>query len=145
MLALSLSISTSGSPFLTSSPSFLSQRRILPVSIESDSRGICTSAMGLVLSEQGFRRDDHVGLAGERELLQALVVWRGHFGGADAGDRCIEVVERLLVDARGDLRADAVRAPALLGGYQSAGFLDRLDDGRHVERPQRPHVDDFRA
>src|SRR5438105_13532337 len=47
MLALSLSISTSGSPFLTSSPSFFSQRRILPVSIESDRRGIWTLAISV--------------------------------------------------------------------------------------------------
>src|SRR5438309_2676760 len=47
MLALSLSISTSGSPFLTSSPSFFSQRRILPVSIESDRRGIWTFAISV--------------------------------------------------------------------------------------------------
>src|SRR5215213_8843354 len=45
MLALSVSISTSSSPFWTSSPSDFSHLRIVPSSMESDSRGIATSAM----------------------------------------------------------------------------------------------------
>src|SRR5918994_7954891 len=45
MLALSGSISTSSSPRLTSSPSDFSHLRIVPSSIESDSRGVETSAM----------------------------------------------------------------------------------------------------
>ena len=45
MLALSVSISTSSSPRLTSSPSDFSHLRIVPSSIESDRRGIATSAM----------------------------------------------------------------------------------------------------
>src|SRR5437588_920448 len=148
MLALSLSISTSGSPFLTSSPSFFSQRRILPVSIESDRRGIWTLAIGaglLVLSEHGPGGYDHVGLAGEGNLLQPLVVGRWDFRGADSGDRGIEVVERFLIDAAGDLRAHAIGAPAFLDGDQPAGLLDRLDHGGHVERTQRPHIDHFGA
>src|SRR3954451_10685929 len=49
MLALSVSISTSSSPSLTSSPSDFSHLRIVPSSIESDRRGIATSAMAGVL------------------------------------------------------------------------------------------------
>src|SRR3954449_8210179 len=45
MLALSVSISTSSSPRDTSSPSDLSHLRIVPSSMESDKRGIATSAM----------------------------------------------------------------------------------------------------
>src|ERR671916_1918748 len=45
MLALSVSISTSSSPRLTSSPSDFSHLRIVPSSMESDRRGIATSAM----------------------------------------------------------------------------------------------------
>ena len=45
MLALSVSISTSSSPRLTSSPSDFSHFRIVPSSMESDRRGIATSAM----------------------------------------------------------------------------------------------------
>src|SRR5689334_21537102 len=45
MLALSVSISTSSSPLETSSPSDLSHLRTVPSSMESDRRGIATSAM----------------------------------------------------------------------------------------------------
>src|SRR3954468_410049 len=45
MLALSGSISTISSPLETSSPSDFSHLRIVPSSIESDRRGIATSAM----------------------------------------------------------------------------------------------------
>ena len=45
MSALSVSISTSSSPRLTSSPSDFSHLRIVPSSIESERRGIATSAM----------------------------------------------------------------------------------------------------
>src|SRR5215218_2953798 len=45
MLALSVSISTSSSPRLTSSPSDFSHLRIVPSSMESERRGIATSAM----------------------------------------------------------------------------------------------------
>src|ERR1700737_803040 len=127
MCALSLSISTSGSPFLTSSPSFFSQRRILPVSIESDRRGIWTLAIAapLVLSEHGLGGYHHVGLAGEGDLLQPFVVRGGHLRGADPGNRGIEVVERFFIDAGGDLRAHAERSPAFLDRDQPAGLLDR--------------------
>src|SRR3954453_13389616 len=52
MLALSVSISTSSSPADTSSPSDLSHLRIVPSSIESDRRGIATSAMAGVLPDR---------------------------------------------------------------------------------------------
>src|SRR3954466_12816592 len=45
MLALSVSISTSSSPLETSSPSDFSHLRIVPSSIESERRGIATSAL----------------------------------------------------------------------------------------------------
>src|SRR3954470_19811718 len=45
IVALSVSISTSSSPFETSSPSDLSHLRIVPSSIESESRGIVTSGI----------------------------------------------------------------------------------------------------
>src|SRR3954471_3495251 len=45
MFALSVSISTSSSPWETSSPSDLSHFRIVPSSMESDRRGMATSDM----------------------------------------------------------------------------------------------------
>src|SRR5688572_8880116 len=53
MLALSVSISTSSSPFWTSSPSDFSHLRIVPSSMESDRRGIATSAMPRSVSAAG--------------------------------------------------------------------------------------------
>src|ERR1700736_3357829 len=145
MLALSLSISTRGSPFLTSSPSFFSQRRILPVSIESDSRGICTLAISgsLVLAEQGPGCDNNVGASRERNLFQLLVVRRGHLGRADPGDRGIEVVARLFINAGRDLAPHPEAAPSFLDRDDPTRLLDRLDDRRHVERSQGAHVDDL--
>src|SRR5215204_6585798 len=54
MLALSVSISTSSSPRSTVSPSDFSHFRIVPSSMESDKRGIATSAMpGRVYGSRG--------------------------------------------------------------------------------------------
>src|SRR3954465_3025174 len=71
MLALSVSISTSSSPLDTESPSDLSHLRIVPSSMESDRRGIATSAMGRRIAVLGRnRRHGGVGagtVAGGRE------------------------------------------------------------------------------
>src|SRR5215208_4046494 len=65
MFALSVSISTSSSPRLISSPSDFSHLRIVPSSIESDRRGIETSAMA-----GGYSRDwrTRPGVLGRRGL-----------------------------------------------------------------------------
>ena len=65
MLALSVSISTSSSPRLTSSPSDFSHLRIVPSSIESDRRGIETSAMRRSVTQR-HGRTDAAGLARRR-------------------------------------------------------------------------------
>src|SRR5207237_10590628 len=87
----------------------------------------------LVLSEQCPGGDDDIGLSGEGNPLQALVVGCRHLGGADPGDGSVEIVKGFLVDARGHLGAHAVGAPALLEGDSVAGLLDGLDHWRHVE------------
>src|SRR3954452_24875038 len=61
MFALSVSISTSSSPLETESPSDLSHFRIVPSSIESDSRGMATSPMAAVL--RGGQREAEDGAA----------------------------------------------------------------------------------
>src|SRR5947208_1591589 len=61
MLALSVSISTSSSPLETESPSDFSHLRIVPSSIESERRGIATSAMAEGLQRSGGGHGDHVG------------------------------------------------------------------------------------
>ena len=49
-VALSVSISASGSPRATASPSAFSHFRIVPSSIESDSRGMTISVIGVSAS-----------------------------------------------------------------------------------------------
>src|SRR5919204_4041050 len=114
MLALSLSISTRGSPFLTCSPSCFSHLTIFPVSIESERRGIWTSGMAAsVPAEQCFGRDHDVRLAGKGDLLQDLAVGSRNLRASQAGDRSIQVIERILVQAGSDFGSDAELAPAL--------------------------------
>src|SRR3954454_13421933 len=78
MLALSVSISTSSSPRFTSSPSDLSHLRIVPSSIESDRRGIATSAMPgsvplrLQVAEGRDDRFDDLRLVRVGDLLERL-------------------------------------------------------------------------
>src|SRR5215211_3833769 len=118
MLALSVSISTSSSPRLTSSPSDLSHLRIVPSSIESDRRGIATSAMlgsvplptlkasargggrraALQVAEGGDDRLDDLRLVRVGDLLERLGVGHRQVRSRDARDGGVEVVERLLLD-----------------------------------------------
>src|SRR3954452_9143380 len=118
MLALSVSISTISWPFSTSSPSETIHFRIVPSSIESDRRGIVTSvamSVGLLEVSEGCDRRLHdVLLVRERCLLERLRVGHQDVGAGHAGHRCVEVVERLLLDQRGQVRANAAVRPALL-------------------------------
>src|SRR5919108_5371148 len=82
MLALSVSISTSSSPREISSPSDLSHLRIVPSSIESDRRGIATSAMaGMYRSGEGGRMQ----IEAEREL--EVMLGQQRLVGQDLGAR----------------------------------------------------------
>src|SRR3712207_7565776 len=58
--------------------------------------------------------------------------------------RSVEVVERLLRDERGEIRAAAAVGPALLDDHGAVGLADRLEDRVEVERAQRARVDDLR-
>src|SRR5215217_7108380 len=102
MLALSVSISTSGSPRLTSPPSSTSHFRTVPSSIESDKRGIVTSVAKfppcLEVSEGGDGRLDHVLLVRERGLLERLRVRHRDVGAGHPLDGSVEPVEGLLLD-----------------------------------------------
>src|SRR2546423_15412366 len=101
MLALSVSISTISWPRSTSSPSDTSYLRIVPSSIESDSRGITTSAaIGSDVPEGGERRVHHVLLVWERGLLERLGVGHRHVGAGHSLHGRVEPVERLLLDQR---------------------------------------------
>src|SRR3954471_21046928 len=102
MLALSVSISTSSSPRFTSSPSDLSHLRIVPSSIESDRRGIATSAMPGSVPLPGPGASARGGGQGARATRRALQVAEG---GDDRLDdlrlvRIGDLLERLRVRHR---------------------------------------------
>src|ERR671918_692116 len=105
MLALSVSISTSGSPRLTSPPSSISHLRTVPSSIESDRRGIVTSvancASFLEISERGYRGLHDVLLVRERGLLQGLGIWHRHIGPRHPLHGRVERVEGLFLNQGG--------------------------------------------
>src|SRR5919106_502822 len=102
MLALSVSISTSGSPRLTSPPSSTSHLRTVPSSIESDRRGIVTSlAIGsssLDVPEGGYRGLHHMLLVRECGLLERVGVGHRNVRACHALHRGVEPVEHLLLD-----------------------------------------------
>src|SRR5206468_7477094 len=137
MLALSVSISTISWPRLTSSPSPTSHFRIVPSSIESESRGMTTSvAIGSDVAEGGERRVHDVLLVREGGLLEGLRVGHRHVGARDALDRRVEPVESLLLDQRREVGAHAAVRPALLHDHRAVGLLNRLENRVEVERAQ---------
>src|ERR687895_1552456 len=148
MLALSVSISTSGSPRLTSPPSSTSHLSTVPSSIESDRRGIVTSlAIGsppLDVAEGGYGGLHHVLLMRECGLLERLGVRHRDVGTGHALHGGVEPVERLLLDQRSEVRANAAVRPALLDDHGAVGLLDGPEDRVEVERTERPRVDHLR-
>src|SRR5215211_338403 len=145
MLALSVSISTSGSPRLTWPPCSTSHLSTVPSSIESDRRGIVTSVamVGALLEISEGREHSlhHVLLMRHCGLLERLGVGHRRVGPGHPLHRRVEVVERLLLDERRQVRPDAAVRPALLDDHRTIRLLDRLDDGVEVERPQRARID----
>lgn len=65
--------------------------------------------------------------------------------GGDAADGCVEVFEQFVADARGDLRAEAVRARVFVGDDDAARFLDRCHNRFPVVGRERAEVYDFDA
>src|ERR671915_403997 len=148
MLALSVSISTGGSPRLTSPPSSTSHLSTVPSSIESDRRGIVTSlAIGsspLDVAEGGYSGLHHVLLVRECGLLERLGIGHGNVGACHALHGGVEPVERLLLDQRGEVGAHAAVRPTLLDDHGAVGLLDGLEDGVEVERAQGAGIDPLR-
>src|SRR5207302_4245278 len=108
---LSVSISRTGSPFFTASPGFLYQRTTFPSLIASPILGMMIS--GIRLHHFLDRRDD-VRFVRRRQQLEVARVRHRHVLAGHANDRRIEIVERVLGDARGDLGRGAERLPLFL-------------------------------
>src|SRR5215212_6706050 len=127
MLALSVSISTSGSPRVTSPPSSTSHLSTVPSSIESERRGIVTSlanASPLEVAEGGERRLHDVLLVRERRLLEWLRIRHRDVGAGHALNGRVQPVERLLLDQRRQVRSHATVRPALLDDHRTVRLLD---------------------
>src|SRR5215208_2531341 len=139
MFALSVSISTSSSPTATSSPCDLIHRRIVPSSIESESLGM-TISLATFSSQTAFERRhgraDHVLGVGDGRLLEALCVRHWNVGTSDPLDRCVEVVEGLLLDEGREVRADAAMRPPLLQDHAAVRLAHRGENRVEVERAQ---------
>src|SRR5579864_3465624 len=132
MSALSVSTSAIASPRAILSPGCLSQRRILPSSIVSESLGIVISFMmvrpfsyltrkrcwpdarysrqepvSLLQLYQLLCDLDDIGSAGERRAFEPCVVRHRRIERGDALDRRVQVIESGLIDLCRDLGAGA--------------------------------------
>src|SRR6266852_5598246 len=137
VVALSVSISTSGSPFRTLSPGDLSQCRTLPVSCASSSAGMMTF-VGIRRAPSPFpkasrfpaerlrRLEDHL-LRRHREVLEYGRERHRYVHGPDPLDRRVEVIEGPLGDHRRELGGDAVALVALVHHDGARGLLGRID------------------
>src|SRR5690554_1703056 len=152
MVALSVSISAITSPFSTWSPTFFSQRASSPSSMVSESLGIVTSDMvasyslNQLLREPGcvehFLHDPfQVFRVGHCCPLKRLGIGQWDFGCCHTTHRGVEVVERSLPDAGGDLRTDAVAEHVVFEDDCPAGLANGCAEGLPIERTQAPQVD----
>src|SRR6516165_5591190 len=143
MSALSVSISATMSPPEIRSPSCLSQRKSLPVSIASDSFGMTTlvTAMGARSSVRSDRAelaegvDDPV-LRGGLQPLEVPGVRHGRVGAADPPYRRVEIVEGALRDEGGDLGPHSGEPGARLRDQGPVGLPHGRQDGLGVHRPE---------
>ena len=70
----------------------------------------CRANFELQVAEGGQDGLDDLRLVRERDLLERLGVGHRHVGAGHAADRRVEIVERLLLDERGEVRARRRRA-----------------------------------
>src|SRR5690242_12629527 len=109
-VALSDSTSASTSPAFTWSPLFFFHSTIVPSSIVSESFGMLTSDTWLLRLPDGRPHEAlDVFRGGDGCPLELLVVGHRHLRASEPADRRVQVVEAPLLNARGDLRRDAVR------------------------------------
>ena len=131
----------------TLSPSRFSQRPIVPSSIVSDSRGMVSSSdMANLLFCPALRqaatapRPRSSTPAAARPARAA-----SHRASAPRPARLARPARRgrrsIPAAAGGQLGADAIGRPALLGDQHAVRLAHRLGDGVHVQRPERAQVD----
>src|SRR5215470_1984254 len=124
-VTLSVSSSNSGSPRWTGSPSFLSQRTIVPISIPCPRRGSLTSSA----TRDGLPdRGEHVRGLRDDELLHRRCERERRELRPDALDRSVEPVERPLLEDCGHLGAEPHPRHGLVGDDRAIRLLHRLDE-----------------
>src|SRR5438445_10052003 len=132
-LTLSVSISRTGSPFLTASPAFLYQRMTFPSVIASPILGMMISAIRV---EHFLHRRDHLLLVWRCQQFKVTRVGHRNVFAGDAFDGRVELVEIVLRDAGRNFGGRAEWLPLLL--HDDAAM--RLRHGRvrrlEIERPQ---------
>src|SRR6266699_4484257 len=141
---LSVEISNSGSSRFTGSPTFLSHLLKVPSAIDSPICGINTSTRAIFSPSVG--REPSCGFhnivsLGQHEVLERRRIWQRHIVCRHPHDRRVEPLERLLVDARGDLARDATGPRVLVHDQHLIRLLHRRDDRRVIEREQRPQIE----
>src|SRR5438105_210701 len=141
--ALSVSISATGSPRSTRSPSAFSQRRRTPSCMSAPIWGMTTSLIMEAASQHGSHGVDHLVLTRQRGLLEVERVRHRDLDAADARHRSVEVIESQLLELCRYLGAKPARAPGVLDHDRAVRLLYRLDQGFRIERTQRAQVDDF--
>src|SRR5829696_9646708 len=135
-VTLSVSISAIASPAETSSPSLLSHLRRVPSSIASPLLGMITSGILLLLHvKHPPGRVRHLLVAREGRQLQVPRVGSRNLRPAHPLYGRVEIVERPVLDDRGDLARDPEPPPLLLHRDRPVRLLDRLDEGVFVEGP----------
>src|SRR5713226_99445 len=139
-LTLSVSISSTGSPFLTASPAFLYQRMTFPSVIASPILGMMISAIGIHDFLHG--RDDLLLVRGCQQFEIAGIGHR-HILAGNALDRGVELVEIVLGDAGRDLRGGAERFPLLLHDDTSMGLRHRRVGRLEIQWSNRSQIDHF--
>src|SRR5512143_1395122 len=144
MMPLVVSTLATTSPRFTLSPGFTSQVVSVALSMSAPSEGITKSAIGSGSERAPGGGDDRRHLR-QRGFLEVLRVRDRHLDTADALERRVEVVERILRDPGHDLGREAAAAPALVDDHGAMRLAHRRKHGRRVERPQAPKVDDLGA
>src|SRR4051795_5432424 len=99
-----------------------------------------TTSISSVLEEVTARLLDAVDGRQER-LLERRRERDRHVGRRDADDRPVEVLEALLGDQRGDLRAGGARRVGLVDDHHLRAAPHRLEDRLLVERHERAQVE----
>src|SRR5579883_324672 len=150
ILTLSVSTSARGSPLLTGSPSFLSQRRILPSSIVSPILGISTVFIYLnsLAAHEGrrynsFHRFDNIILLRQRGSLQHFGIGHRDISAGNMLNGSIHVIEGVFVNQRGQPLTGPVVFPALFSNNNPVSLFHRVNNQINIDGTDASQVDDF--